>query len=113
VDYDLDKKMGEIIKEKFSKDEIVEINEKPSPQMVFYAGRNIFYTDKPGASGDFHEKRWKETNGALDGITRLNFEHGAKSAGIKAELSIVNIEFGVKKQDEPVDSTKKRNYPPN
>ena len=94
VDYDLDKKMGEIIKEKFHKDEIVEINEKPSPQMVFYAGRNIFYTEKNGASGDFHKRRWEETNGAVDGYKRLYFEHGKKSSSIKADLSIVFIEFG-------------------
>jgi hypothetical protein len=41
TDYDLEMKMGEIVKKECAKDEVAFSDEKHSPQTVFYAGRNI------------------------------------------------------------------------
>ena len=41
ADYALEKDMGETIKSQSTKDEVVFMNVKPTPQVVYYAGRNI------------------------------------------------------------------------
>jgi hypothetical protein len=105
--YDLDKKMGEFIKEKSSKDEVVVINEKPSPQMVFYAGRNIFYSDRSEASINFRHKRWQDTHGAVMGYTNFNFEHDKNGDSLSMKIKIIMLEDTAKK-DEPVEDSPNR-----
>ena len=102
--YDLDKQMGEFIKEKSSKDEVVVINEKPSPQLVFYAGRNIFYSDRSEASINFRHKRWQDTHGAVMGYTNFQFEHDKNGDSLSMKIKIIMLEDTFKK-DVPVEDS--------
>jgi hypothetical protein len=104
VDYDLDKKMGEIIKKECPKDAVAVMFEKPSPQLVFYAGRNILFVKSVEEAYLFRHKRRQDTKGAVDDQRVFNFEHSNKSSDLKVRLTILAIEDTVLIDKEVKDS---------
>ena len=84
VDYDLDKKMGEIIKKECPKEEIAVMYEKPSPQLIFYAGRNILLVDSLDKAAEFWPKSKHDQRHFI-------FEHSHKSSSIKYTLDKLEI----------------------
>ena len=90
ADYDLDKKMGELIKEKCPKEDIALIDEKPSPQVVFYAGRNILEVRSNADAVEVLKRR------KMKSAMWFHFEHGDKSSELKSSFTIVSIDNALK-----------------
>ena len=78
VRYDIDKNIGNAIKEQSAKDEIVFMSSKPSPQIVFYAGRNIKEVGSIGEAEDFMKQN-KATKGAYFNLSKSQ-DHPVKEA---------------------------------
>lgn len=103
--YDLDKRMGEYIKQKSHKDEVVVMTEKPSPQLVFYAGRNILYSDKSEEKVKFRHRRWQETHGAVSGYTDFHFDHNKNGDSLVMETFIIMLEDTILPDTPEEDTT--------
>jgi hypothetical protein len=84
TDYDLDKRMGETIKKECPKDKVVVMYEKPDPQLVFYAGRNILLVD----SVDDAERFWTKNK---HGQRHFIFQHTNKSSSIKYTVNMLEM----------------------
>jgi hypothetical protein len=67
--YDIDKNIGTAIKEQSTKDEIIFMSSKPSPQVVFYAGRNIKEVGSIGEAEDFMKQN-KATKGVYFDLSK-------------------------------------------
>lgn len=73
VDYGQDKEMGEYIKKECSKDAVAVMYEKPSPQLVFYAGRNILFAKSGEDAFLFRHKRRQDTKGVVNGLRNFYY----------------------------------------
>jgi hypothetical protein len=94
IDYDLDKKMGEIVKQQCPKDQIAFIDEKPDPQLIFYAGRNILEVQSSEQAIEFLKKR-KIKSGML-----FHFKYNRTSASLSSSTTVLNDESEIKKDQE-------------
>jgi hypothetical protein len=83
TDYDLEMKMGEIVKKECPKDEVAFSDEKPSPETVFYAERNILLVQSQSDALEFLKKR-KIKTGVL-----FHFDHTNKSASLSSIQTII------------------------
>ena len=83
TDYDLEMKMGEIVKKECPKDEVAFSDEKPSPQTVFYAERNILLVQSQSEALDFLRKR-KIKTGIL-----FHFDHTNKSSSLTSTQTLI------------------------
>lgn len=110
VYYDNEKRIGEYIKLNSSKDIVVWMNEKPSPQVVFYAGRNILYNQDSEKAISFIHQRSIDTKEAVpDYFKRFSIEYPKNNAPVEIETRLLMLELRDKKYEELIDSTSDKN----
>ena len=102
--YDMEKRMGEYVKQNADKNEVVVMKETPTPQLIFYAGRNIFYSPDCDESINFRHKRWQETKGAVVGYADIIFEHEDKSPSLKSYYPIIKYSDTIIPVPDEIDS---------
>ena len=84
TDYDIEMKMGQIVKKECPKDYVAAMLEKPTHPMIIYAGRNILVVKSKDEVLPFLKKR------NLKNAMLFTFTHGKQSSSLTTTTSVIS-----------------------
>ena len=92
TDYDIEMKMGEIVKKECPKDYVAAMLEKPTHPMIIYAGRNILVVKSKDEVLPFLKRR------NIKNAMLFTFTHGKQSSSLATTTSIITDSTVVEKK---------------